>query len=222
MAGNGNAVVRRESGVLSASTKESWGLVANKAKAIAASSVIPKEYQGRAENCLIAMEMADRTGMPVLFVMQNLHIINGRPSWSAQFLIAGVNNAGRFSPLRFRWQGTQGEDDWGCRAVAKDLDTGEELVGSLITIAMAKKEGWYSKNGSKWQSMPEQMLQYRSASFWARVHAAELGVGLPTVEEAAELPAPTQEVKATVIEALDEPETEKEPAAVSEEPELAF
>lgn len=50
-------------------------------------------------------------------------------------------------------------------------------------MEMAVKEGWYQKNGSKWQSMPEQMLRYRAASFFGRIYAPDLLMGLKTQEE---------------------------------------
>lgn len=153
------------------------------AKALAESSLVPKEYQKNVPNCLIAMELANRTGASVFMVMQNLDIIHGRPSWRAQFLISAVNASGRFTPIRFKFQGKEGTDDWGCRAVANDKASGEECVGSLITISLAKKEGWYSKAGSKWQTMPEQMLMYRAGAFWARCYCPEIGLGMETADE---------------------------------------
>lgn len=157
------------------------------AKALASSSLVPKEYQGNVPNVLIAMEAASRIGASVFAVMQNLDVIHGRPSWRATFLIATVNACGRFSPLRFRFQGTEGTDSWGCRCVARDRETGEECVGTLITLALAKSEGWTSKNGSKWKTMPEQMLCYRAAAFWTRVYAPELSLGMQTAEEVADV-----------------------------------
>lgn len=155
------------------------------ANAIASSSLVPEAYRGRDNipNVLLAMEMANRIGASVFMVMQNLDVIHGRPSWRAQFLIATVNSTGRFTPLRYRWEGKQGTDEWGCRAYAKDAKTGEECVGSLITIATAKAEGWYGKNGSKWKTIPEQMLCYRAASFWTRAYAPEVAIGMQTTEE---------------------------------------
>ena len=73
--------------------------------ALTKSSLVPKEYQDNLPNCLIAMELANRTGASVFMVMQNLDIIHGRPAWRSQFLIATVNASGRFSPLRFRFEG---------------------------------------------------------------------------------------------------------------------
>jgi len=155
------------------------------ARAMSSSSLVPTAYQGEHNipNVLIAMELANRIGASVLMVMQSLDVIHGRPSWRSQFLIATVNTSGRFSPLRFRFQGKEGTDEWGCRAVAKDLKSGEECVGALITIGIAKAEGWYQKNGSKWKTLQEQMLLYRAAAFWARVYAPELSLGMSTREE---------------------------------------
>lgn len=153
------------------------------ASALSKSTLVPKEYQNNAPNCLIAMEIAARVGISVFAAMQNLDIIHGRPSWRSTLLIATVNASGRFSPLRYRFEGKLGTDDWGCRAVAKDRETGEECVGPLVTIKIAKDEGWYGKNGSKWKTLPELMLNYRSAAFWTRVYAPELSLGMHTVEE---------------------------------------
>jgi hypothetical protein len=153
------------------------------AKALASSNLMPKDFQNNLPNVLIAMELASRIGASVLMVAQNLDVIHGRPSWRASFLIACVNNSGRFTPLRFRFQGTEGSLDWGCRAVARDRETGEECVGTLITIKMAQAEGWSTKSGSKWKTLPELMLQYRAAAFWARVFAPELSLGMSTAEE---------------------------------------
>lgn len=132
---------------------------------------------------MIAMELANRIGVSVFQVMQSLHIIQGKPGWSAQFLIATVNASRRFTPLRFKWEGTVGQDNWGCRAYAKDREDGEMCVGALITMGMAKAEGWLTKSGSKWRNLPEQMCLYRAASFWTRVYAPELSLGMQTAEE---------------------------------------
>lgn len=153
------------------------------AKALAASSLVPEGFKGNMANCLIAIEIAARIGCSAFAAMQNLAIVHGRPSWSSTFLIGTVNASGRFTPLRFRWSGKEGTDEWGCRAVAKDLASGEECIGSLITLGLAKAEGWATRNGSKYKTMPEQMLAYRAAAFWTRLYAPELSLGLQTREE---------------------------------------
>ncbi len=164
-------------------TLQGFELTQRSAKLFAGSTIVPKEYQGNVSNCAIALNIADRIGADPLMVMQNLVIVHGRPTWSSQFLIATVNTCGRFSALRYEFFGTQGSDTWGCRAWAIEKSTNEKLVGTDITIAIAKKEGWYGKNGSKWQSIPQQMLMYRAASWWTRAYAPELSMGLQTAEE---------------------------------------
>ena len=156
-------------------------------KALAASTMVPEIYRNNLPNVLIAIELASRIGASVFAVMQNVDIIHGRPSWRATFLIATVNASSRFTPLRFRWSGEEGKPSWGCRAYAKDRENGEECVGALITVALANAEGWSTKSGSKWKTMPEQMLMYRAASFWTRVYAPELSLGMRTTEESEDI-----------------------------------
>lgn len=162
---------------------QSFELIQRIAKGFSASTLVPKEYQNNIGNCMIALNLAQRIGGDPLMVMQNLIVIHGRPTWSAQYLIATANMCGRFTAIRFEFFGDQNADSWGCRAWAIENTTGEKLVGSDVTIAIAKKEGWYGKNGSKWQSIPQQMLMYRAGSWWVRAYAPELSMGLMTTDE---------------------------------------
>lgn len=162
---------------------ESFELAQRAAKLLAQSSLVPKEYQGNLPNCVIALNMASRMNADPLMVMQNLYIVHGRPGWSSQFLISTFNTSGRFSALRYEWVGKEGTDSWGCRAWAIEKATEEKLIGSTVTIALAKKEGWYNRNGSKWQTMPQQMLMYRAASWFIRAYAPELAMGMHTEDE---------------------------------------
>jgi hypothetical protein len=174
-----------------------------RAKALASSTLIPPQFQGQQgfANCLVALEIANRMRMSPFVVMQNLHIIHGRPSWSSSFIIAMVNCCGRFSPLRFELSG-QG-DSLACYAVAKDLASGQELKGPIITMAMAKKEGWATKSGSKWLTMPELMIRYRAAAFWGRLYASDLLLGLQTQEEAIDVQPVTVRADVPTLDALN-------------------
>jgi hypothetical protein len=134
-------------------------------------------------NCIIALNMAQRMSADPLMVMQSLYLVHGRPSWSAQFLIATFNRNGRYSSIRYKWQGTEGKDDWGCRAYATELATGNEIIGPLVTIGLAKAEGWFQRTGSKWKTIPELMLTYRAAAWMVRTNAPEIAMGLPTADE---------------------------------------
>lgn len=153
-------------------------------KALSASSLVPESYRNNLPNCLIALEIAHRIGASPLMVMQNLYMVQGKPGWSSSFLIATVNASNRFTPLRFETRGDDPfADDYRVRAKAKDKESGEECVGSWITWAMVKAEGWSTKGGSKWKTMPEQMFTYRAAAFWTRVYAPELSLGIRTQDE---------------------------------------
>ena len=150
-------------------------------KMLSSSSLVPTIYQGNIANTFIALEMATRTGSSPLAVMQNLYIVHGRPGWSAQFVIAALNACGKFSPLRFEMTGEG--DKRTCKAWAVEHGTGERLEGPPVSVEMAKAEGWYGKNGSKWQTMPELMLRYRAATFFGRLYAPDILMGMRTSEE---------------------------------------
>ncbi|WP_244878673.1 hypothetical protein [Laribacter hongkongensis] len=183
---------------------QGFELAQRAAKLLASSTLVPKEYQGNLPNCVIALNMAQRVGADPLMVMQNLVIVHGRPTWSAQFLIATVNTCGRFSALRFEFFGERNTDEWGCRAWAIEKATGEKLVGSDVTIGIAKKEGWYGKNGSKWQSIPQQMLMYRAGGWWTRAFAPELSMGLQTADEAGDIYDATPDASGTYSVSMDD------------------
>ena len=194
------------------------------AKALASSTLIPPQFQGQQgfANCLVALEIAGRMNISPFLCMQHLHVIHGRPSWSSAFIIAMVNGCGRFTPLRFEVSG-EGES-LACYAVATDIKTQQELKGPTITMLMAKKEGWSTKSGSKWQTMPELMIRYRAAAFWGRLFAGDLLVGLQTQEEVIDV----ETVKVSVgIDELNAkvqaaPVVEPEPAKPVEEPDDLF
>lgn len=167
---------------------QSFELMQRAAKLLAASSLVPQRYQGNLANCVIALNMSQRIGADPLMVMQNLYVVHGNPSWSGQFVIACFNQCGRFSAMRYRWFNKPEKpgdipDDWGCQAYATEFATGETIEGPLITIAMAKAEGWYQKKDSKWQTIPELMLMYRAGAWLQRTHAPDISMGLRTAEE---------------------------------------
>lgn len=183
------------------SSSAAFELAQREAKALAAGTMVPEQYRNNIPNCLLALELSSRINVSVFAVMQNIDIIHGRPGWRATFLIATVNACGRFSPLRFRWEGKEGTPAFGCRAVAKDRESGEELIGTVITWSMVDAEGWSKKSGSKWRTMPEQMFMYRAAAFWTRVYAPELSLGMHTADEQEDIGGSTVEVQARPVKA---------------------
>lgn len=174
-------------------------------------------------NCMIAVEVSTRIGASPLMVMQNMAVIYGRPSWSSKFLIATVNSCGRFEPLQFKFteKGALGMVDytdyaWNpakrCKdAVTKQFDgkripdiecvafttkrgATDVLESAPVSVRLAIQEGWYTKNGSKWQTMTRQMLMYRAASMWTNAYAPELSMGMRTVEEQQDIYTDYEEV----------------------------
>lgn len=175
-------------------------------------------------NCMIAIEIAQRIGASPLMVMQNMVPIYGKPSWSSKFLVATVNTCGRFNPLQYRFteKGMLGMVDYtdyvwdnttrSKKPVAKQFDgkkimdiecvayttakgSDQILESSPVSLRLAIKEGWYTKNGSKWQTMAKQMLMYRAASFWTSAYAPELSMGMRTVEEQQDIYTDFEEIK---------------------------
>jgi hypothetical protein len=147
---------------------------------------VPDTFKGNVANCVIALEMAERMGASPLAVMQSMYVIHGRPSWSAQFIISCINASGRFSPLRYEFEGEG--DKRTCYAWATDR-TGQKLKSPTVSIAMAIAEGWATKNGSKWKTMPDLMLSYRAATFFGRLYAPEILMGMQTEDEVRDVTA---------------------------------
>lgn len=174
-------------------------------------------------NCMIAIEIAQRIGASPLMIMQNMVPIYGKPSWSSKFLVATVNTCGRFNPLQYRFteKGMLGMVDYtdyvwdnatrSKKPVVKQFDgqkimdiecvayttakgSDQVLESSPVSIRLAIQEGWYTKNGSKWQTMTKQMLMYRAASFWTSAYAPELSMGMRTVEEQQDIYTEFEEV----------------------------
>jgi hypothetical protein len=165
-------------------TEREFAVAQRKANALASSNIVPKQFQGNIANCMIAMEMANRLHTGDMEIMQNLYIVHGNPAFSSKYLIALVNKSGVIKGrLKFRFVGNEQDASWGCQAYATCAETGEELVGTTITIQMANAEGWSTKQGSKWKTMPEQMLMYRAASFWSRIYAPDAIMGMHSREE---------------------------------------
>lgn len=196
------------------------------ARLLASSTMIPEQYRDKivkgygrdktetpnpagVSNCAVALNMALRMGADPIMVMQNLHVVNGRPGWSSQWIIAAINNCGRFSPLRFdlsepgekktipytvmEWDDRSNKKvprtinvevvERTCRAWALERATNTRLDGPMVSMTMAAAEGWLSKDGSKWLTMPEVMLRYRAAAFFGKLYAPELLMGFQTAEE---------------------------------------
>ena len=162
-------------------------------KMFATSSLIPASYQGKPMDCTIAVEMANRMGVSPMMVMQNLYVVKGVPSWSGQACMSLIKASGEYKDVHHVYFGEKNTDSWGCKVVAMKKKTGEEIIGPEVTIQMAKDNGWYSKKDkygnetSKWQSIPELMIAYRAAAFFARLHIPNSLMGCRVEGEAEDM-----------------------------------
>lgn len=179
-------------------TRYSFEKLMEMSMVLAKSTMLPSNYYNKPENVFIALDIASRTGMSPLVVAQNLHVIQGRPSWSGQAIASMIKSSTQFSEVELVYVGEEGKDTWGAYVQAKNRRSGKLIKGGTVTMSTAKAEGWYQKNGSKWKTMPELMLAYRAYAWFGRVYSPELLMGLQTVEEVVD-------VHGNELEVSDEP-----------------
>lgn len=172
------------------------------------SSMVPDTYRGKPDNCFVALELASRMDVSPVLVMQSLYIVQGKPSWAGQACKALIDGSGKFTDSEYVMVGDPADDTWGCYLRATNTKTGKTVRGTTITIKMAKDEGWYGKTGSKWKTMPEQMLKYRAAAFFARTECPEALMGFQTAEETMDVRGYDAPEKKTTTIVLDTEVTE--------------
>ena len=173
-------------------------------KPLATSDLVPTAFKNNIGSCLIALNLANRIGADPLQVMQSLYIVHGKPSFSSAFLIACFNQCGRYTAIRYEMFGERDTDGWGCKAYTTEKATGELIEGVAVTIGMAKAEGWFSKTGSKWKTMPELMMRYRAATFLIRSVAPEIALGFQSTEEVRDVIDITDTAQVVGTPSLDE------------------
>lgn len=188
-----NELLKQETHELSTgvfSSLENFKEIFDIGKMFAASTLVPQAYQGKAMDCTIAVDMANRMGISPMMVMQNLYVVQGKPSWSGQACTALIEGSGKFKNLKHIYTGEKGTDTWGCYVQAVRIEDNEVVQGAEVTLGMAKAEGWASKSGSKWKTMPELMLAYRASAFFARVHIPNALMGVAVEGEAEDITKP--------------------------------
>ena len=166
---------------------------------LAKSPLLPDAFNGNPGSVMIALNMAQRLRMDPLMVMQNIVIVHGNAGLSGKFAIALLNRSPKYSRIEYRY--VNGKDYTGGMQVIghrKD-DPGDKRpdVGTAVTLEMARAEGWTSNK--KWQTMPEQMMRYRAAAFFARAFVPEELLGMQTAEELEDVGAgaPMYDVKSS-------------------------
>lgn len=181
--------------------KDAFNQALRAAQMLSQSSLVPQNYQGKPQDCFIAVEMAARMNTSPIFIMQNLYVVKGKPSWAGQACMAMINACGKFRDVKHVYTGQKGTDSRGCYVTATRISDGETVNGTEVTMTLAKAEGWTTN--SKWKNMPEQMLGYRAASFFAKMYCPEALMGLQTYEEVEDI-QPRQNGAADLTNVLKE------------------
>ncbi len=152
------------------------------AQQLSKSNLLPQAYQSNPSSCLIAIDIANRLNISPMFVMQNSQIVKGNFTWKGSACKAMIDACGKYKSTRYVEVGEKGKDTYGIYLEAIDLDN-NIVKGVEVTIGMAKAEGWYQKDGSKWRSLPDLMLRYRASAFFFRTECASIAMGFMTNEE---------------------------------------
>ena len=203
-----------------------------RAKALSISTFFPDNLKGKAQtkeeadrisqaNAVIVLDLASRMGLSPLEVAQSIFIIYNKPSFETKFLVARLNNSGK---IKGRLKTIVSKDKQSAYCEAIDAQTNETITGMTVSITMAKAEGWYNKNGSKWKTLPELMLSYRAQSFFISQYFPEVKFGLKTTDELMDMPeAKVVDEKKIDLNKIAKEETKKkektEPEIIEIEPE---
>lgn len=156
------------------------------ANIIAKSDLVPKDYKGKPENCLIAVQMGAEIGLPPLQAIQNIAVINGRPAVWGDGLRALILSAPDLVDIK--------EVDNGQVATCTITRKGRSPVTASFSMEDATKAGLTGKGGP-WTQYPKRMRQMRAFAFAARDAYADRLRGLQVAEEQMDVeprePAPT-------------------------------
>jgi hypothetical protein len=144
---------------------------------IANSAMVPKNYQGKAGDILVAVQMGAELGLKPIQALQNIAVINGKPSVYGDALLALVQAHPSFEDIK-EWYDEKTNTAF-CRV--KRRNQTEHTVS--FSIEDAKKAGLWGKSGP-WTQYPKRMMQMRARGFALRDKFADALGGLITIEEA--------------------------------------
>jgi hypothetical protein len=157
--------------------EEAWRM----ADYLANSDMVPKDFKGKPGNCLVAIQWGAELGLKTMQAIQNIAVINGRPSLWGDVMLALV----RSSPLCEYVVETISGDI----AICKVKRRGEPEQSREFTKEDATKAGLWTKDGP-WKQYPKRMLQMRARAWALRDVFTDVLKGLHMAEEAMDMPAP--------------------------------
>lgn len=155
--------------------------VMNYAEILAKSTMIPKNYQNKSGDVLVAIQMGAELGLKPIQSLQNIAVINGRPSVYGDALISLVQASSLCEYIN------ESFDESTNTAKCTVKRRGEEESTTCFSKADAIMAGLWGKIGP-WKQYPKRMLQMRARGFALRDKFADILGGLITAEEAQDMP----------------------------------
>ena len=141
---------------------------------LANSQIVPKDYQKNPGNILVAMQWGAEIGLQPLQAMQNIAVINGRPSLWGDAVLALVRSSG----LLEQFEETQTDEEATCVVKRK----GHKAVIKTFSKEDAKRAGLLSKQGP-WLQYPKRMMQMRARGYALRDEFTDILKGFGVAEE---------------------------------------
>lgn len=149
---------------------------------LAQSEIVPKDFRGKPGNVLVAIQWGLEVGLPPLQSLQNIAVINGRPSMYGDSVIALVQGSGKLEYIKET-------NENGVATCIVRRKGGTEHI-STFSEDDAKKAGLLGKAGP-WTQYPKRMMQMRARSFALRDVFADVLKGIAVAEEVQDIPEDT-------------------------------
>lgn len=154
------------------------------AQHLATSSMVPKAYQGKPMDILIAMDMGIALGLAPLQSIQTIAVINGRPCLYADGLVAVVKGHPHYEWMKEDAIKT-GDSVTGYACTIKRKNHPEHTV--TFTVDDAKRARLWGKSGP-WSDYSSRMLQMRARAFCVRDAFPDALMGMSVAEEVNDYP----------------------------------
>lgn len=158
---------------------QSMGEAMQLAEMLASSELVPRDYQRKPGNILVAVQWGAEVGLKPLQALQNIAVINGRPALWGDAVVALVRGSGL---LEYMQETTEGDT-----AVCRIKRKGQPEEVRTFSQADAKAAGLAGKSGP-WSQYPARMRQMRARAFALRDVFADVLKGLPVAEEVQDMP----------------------------------
>jgi hypothetical protein len=152
---------------------------------VAKSDFAPKDFRGKPESCLLAIQHGSEIGLSPMQSLQNIACINGRPAIWGDAALAVAMASPVCEYVREQIEGDGEAMVATCEAKRRGYE--KPTVGRF-SVADAKRAGLWGKSGP-WTQYPRRMLQLRARGFALRDAFPDVLKGLVTAEEAQDYPA---------------------------------